>query len=245
MYKALKHIIKLLLPNHFIAKHKTKLRSIVAVFYKGSKYQCNICDFNMRQFIQTENSLKLCPNCGSLSRTRQLWNFLEHVLDYKTVLHFSPTEALKNKIKETTTAIYISSDYAGEFNADKALNVEVIDEPDASYDVVICYHVLEHVINDTKAMSELYRILKPDGICYIQTPFKEGTIYEDYSITSETERLNHFGQKDHVRIYSIEGLKSRLEAVDFKVEIKTIKSEANHKFGFSEEETVIIAHKMY
>jgi SAM-dependent methyltransferase len=244
MYKALKQIIKLLLPNHFSAKHKTKFRKLVAVFYKGSNYTCNICEFNMRQFIRVENNLYLCPNCGSLSRTRQLWNILEQELNNKTVLHFSPTQALKSKIEKTTSANYTSSDYAGEFNADKALNIESIDEPDANYDIVICYHILEHVVNDTKAISELYRILKSNGVCYIQTPFKAGEIYENYSITEETDRLKHFGQRDHVRIYSIEGLKSRLEVAGFQIEIKTAKNKVNNKFGFLEEETIVIASKV-
>ena len=50
--------------------------------------------------------------------------------------------------------------------------------------------------------KELFRVLKPNGTVLIQTPFKDGEIYEDYAITSESERLIHFGQEDHVRIYS-------------------------------------------
>ena len=245
MYKTLKQLIKFILPHRFVEKHKTKLRKIISVFYKGSTYQCNICNFSMRKFIVTENSLNLCPNCGSLSRTRQLWSILKDTLDNKTILHFSPTQALKHRIEKTTSANYTSSDYAGEFNADKTLNIEAINEPDVLYDIVICYHVLEHVINDTKAMAELYRILKPGGLCYIQTPFKDGDIYEDYSITTKLERLKHFGQEDHVRVYSIKGLKSRLESVGFSVKIKTTGYEINNEFGFSEEETIVIATKPF
>ena len=69
---------------------------------------------------------------------------------------------------------YITTDYADEFEAMKCLNIEAIDEPDNQYDIIICYHVLEHIQNDIKAMDELKRITKPGGICIIQTPFKKG-----------------------------------------------------------------------
>ena len=90
-------------------------------------------------------------------------------------------------------------------------------------------------------MSELYRVLKPNGTLLIQTPFKEGEIYEDYSITTEAERLKHFGQEDHVRIYSINGLKDRLQNVGFKIEILQFQEE--DYFGFSDNEQLIIAKK--
>ena len=88
----------------------------------------------------------------------------------------------------------MTSDYAGEFKATKRLNIVAIDEPDDSYDIVICYHILEHIENDLKAMKELKRILKPGGKCFIQTPFKSGDIYENEEVKTEEERLIHFGQ---------------------------------------------------
>lgn len=38
---------------------------------------------------------------------------------------------------------------------------------DASFDVVICSHVYEHVANPKKLFGEIYRVLKPKGICYL------------------------------------------------------------------------------
>jgi 2-polyprenyl-3-methyl-5-hydroxy-6-metoxy-1,4-benzoquinol methylase len=42
--------------------------------------------------------------------------------------------------------------------------------PDASYDVVIAHHVLEHVDNDRQAMSELFRLLRPGGLAVLSVP---------------------------------------------------------------------------
>ena len=69
--------------------------------------------------------------------------------------------------------------------------------------MIICNHVLEHIVNDCKAMRELYRVLKPGGIAILQVPISytiEKT-FEDSSVISEKDRQLIFGQHDHVRIY--------------------------------------------
>lgn len=92
-------------------------------------------------------------------------------------------------------------------------------------------------------MSELYRVLKPNGYCIIQTPFKDGDIYEDLSIDTEAERLKHFGQEDHVRIYSVAGLQSRLEQTGFKVDVRTYTEQPDNYHGFDEYETILVCTK--
>ena len=109
------------------------------------------------------------------------------------------------------------------------------------FDLIICYHILEHVIDDVNAMKELHRVLKPNGTVLIQTPFKEGDIYENYNISSEAERLLHFGQEDHVRIYSIDGLKNRLENSGFTISVTQF--EKDTYLGFSDKETILFATK--
>ena len=92
-----------------------------------------------------------------------------------------------------------------------------------------------------KAMEELHRVLKPNGTCIIQTPFKEGKIYEDFSKKTLKDRLGAFGQEDHVRIYSVAGIEGRLKENGFQnVEIKTFPKE--ERYGFMEE-TILIARK--
>ena len=39
--------------------------------------------------------------------------------------------------------------------------------PDQSIDLIICNHVYEHVPDATILFSEIYRVLKTDGICYL------------------------------------------------------------------------------
>ncbi len=190
-----------------------------------------------------QNGERLCPHCGSLPRTRRLWNLLEHQVPGKKVLHFSPSPSLRSKIQKLSTVDYVTTDYEGEFEAMKRLNIEGIDEPDHSYDIVICYHILEHIPDDIQAMRELYRITKTGGKCYIQTPFKEGDIYENPEILSPANREIHFGQSDHVRIYSVEGLVRRLETVGFEIEVVPFHTTNEDEYGFNKEEYVILANK--
>ena len=39
----------------------------------------------------------------------------------------------------------------------------------SSFDIVVCNHVFEHVIGQRELVSEIYRVLKPNGLCYIAT----------------------------------------------------------------------------
>lgn len=55
--------------------------------------------------------------------------------------------------------------------------------------------MLEHIEDDQSAIKELYRVLKNNAVCLIQCPFKEGDIFEDFSIRTEADRLKHYGQK--------------------------------------------------
>jgi len=109
--------------------------------------------------------------------------------------------------------------------------------------LIICYHILEHITDDYQAINELFRVMKKGASCIVQTPFKDGDIYENPSIINELERLKHFGQKDHVRIYSVNGLKERLTQAGFRVDIKQFNELEDNKFGFKVSEKVLICTK--
>ena len=244
MYEQIKKIVKSIVPKSIIRRNERILRSVVATSYRGDEHECNICNFKMSKFITLENGNKLCPKCGSLPRTRRLWNLIENEIEGKEILHFSPSKSMTSKIRNANTKRYVTTDYEDEFEADKKYDIQSINVSDNSFDIVICYHVLEHIPDDRKAMGELYRILKIGGKCFIQTPFKDGEIYEDDSIVTPEGKLKHFGQKDHLRIYSAEGLKQRLEEVGFEVEIMTFETDTDNRFGFKESEIILIASKI-
>ena len=157
------------------------------------------------------------------------------------VLHFSPSRSVYRLLKKNPDIKYFSTDFENEFIAEYNYDITQIPLEDNFFDLIICYHILEHIENDKKAMAELHRVLKQNGSCIIQTPFKTGDIYEDFSKKTKAERLVAFGQEDHVRVYSVAGLQQRLMESGFKnVEAKTFS--ANVRYGFTEE-TILIASK--
>ncbi|SHJ16472.1 class I SAM-dependent methyltransferase [Algibacter luteus] len=245
MYNSIKKGLKSVIPKRFLIKNEMLFRNIFGVFYKGNNHECNICKKKLRSFIALENQDLLCPFCGSLSRNRRLWQLLQENDAIKgNLLHFSPSRNLYRTLKKKKNINYFSSDFENEFLADYKFDITNIEQKDATFDTIICYHILEHITDDQKAMKELYRVLKPNGKVYIQTPFKTGDIYENDSITTPEERLKHFGQEDHVRVYSIEGLKDRLESNGFNVkQITYSQNEDDLKYGFLSPETVLIANK--
>lgn len=243
MYHSLKKAVKSILPKKLLFNYEDELRRTLTPFYKGDDHECNVCETRLKKFVSLENGDKICPICGSISRTRRLYKLLndEYLKDGMSFLDFSPFRILYKKWKKRKDIQYFSSDFADDFLSDYRFDITNIDSNAESFDLIVCYHILEHIIDDEKAMSELYRVLKANGTALIQTPFKEGDIYEDYSITSDKGRLKHFGQEDHVRIYSILGLEARLKAAGFLVDV--VRFSGDSYFGFAENEVVLVCTK--
>ena len=86
------------------------------------------------------------------------------------------------------------------------MDVQKIPFPENTFDVIFCNHIMEHVEDVNLSLSELYRVLKPEGWGIIQSPInsKRDVTYEDKSITSPAEREKHFGQKDHLREFGLD-----------------------------------------
>ena len=245
MYQKLKQLLKLLVPKRILLKYEDKFRSFYYQLYRGDKFQCNICNRNLSRFILLENGEKICPACGSLPRSRRLWSLLttRFLKDGIRILDFSPSRSIYNILKNNHKIHYTSSDYSGEFLSDEKYDITQLPIRNDTYDLILCYHILEHVENDLSAMNELFRVIKSGGCCLIQTPFKAGDIYEDPAIVSSDDRLKFFGQSDHVRIYSVNGLKERLSKANLLVEIMEFTEKPANKYGFKEKEFVILAYK--
>ncbi|MFA8343923.1 MAG: methyltransferase domain-containing protein [Rhodothermaceae bacterium] len=245
MYTLLKQLVKKVLPSDILIKNEYLIRKAFSFFYKGSDFECNFCKKNYSKFINHNNDL-LCPGCGSSSRTRRLKMFLESEELLKgNILHFSPNR-IEYKTYKKEVENYTTSDFENEFIADEKYDLTNLPDLDNHFDLIICYHILEHIVDDVKAMNELKRVVKETGKVLIQTPYKEGETYEDYSVTSPEDRLKHFGQDDHIRIYSCEGLKARLESTGFKctvIDMANINSDKIKRFGLDNEEKFILAEK--
>jgi SAM-dependent methyltransferase len=245
LYIGLKNLLIKLFPWKIILKNEFLLRKIYSIFFTGYTVFCNVCEKHFSRFIKIQTNDNMCPRCGSLERHRRLWYILNHEIkihQQDRILDFSPSRVLLKKLSSNYPN-YLSTDYHENIQVNKRYDITQLPEPSDSFHWIICYHVLEHIENDTKAMDELYRVLKKDGSVIIQTPFKEGNIYENPGIISSEERTFHFGQEDHVRIYSVNGLKERLETVGFNIKIFEYSADKNNIYGFKPKEFVLIGVK--
>lgn len=185
---------------------------------------CAVCETEIDAFLPGGAVVKRaharCPNCGVLERHRLMALYLRtHTPLFdgaaRRILHVAPEPAIATILRELPNANYLSADLCGD-NVMVRMDLTDIAFPENSFDVIVCSHVLEHIPDDLKAMSEMFRVLSQNGIAVIQVPIYGPTTFEDSSITSEEGRLAAFGQRDHVRKYGLD-LEERLASVGFLV----------------------------
>lgn len=196
-----------------------------ASFDLGYDRYCPICKQHSARFTPygvVPRDDAMCPHCGSLERHRLLWLFLERHPEIffknlpKRMLHVAPEAIIRDKFRKLLGNNYITSDICAGA-ADVQMDICDIKLPDNSFDAIMCNHVLEHVPDDLKAMSEFRRVLTPGGVAFLMVPITVEKTFEDPSITDPEERLRVFGQKDHVRRYGVDFI-DRLRSVGFNVE---------------------------
>ena len=222
-------MIKLILkifPRTFLIKFSFIFQPLLSLLLKGDKFTDPIDGKSFRKFLSYGyNKLRknaLSPSTLSLERHRLLWLYLinETVLFEKKIklLHFAPEQAFYKRFKKLNNIEYDSIDINSPLAKIKA---DICDLPikDNTYDFILCNHVLEHVLDDKKAMSELYRVLKKGGTGIFQVPIdmNRKKTFQDDSITDKLERNKIFGQYDHVRVYGKDYF-NKLENTGFKVQ---------------------------
>ncbi len=244
MYFIIKQILIRMLSRKLLFRLEPCFRCVYGVFYLGKQFQCTICEINLRDFVHHSDQ-KICPNCGSIQRTRKLYQLIKenYLVDKSVILDFSPSRCLYRKWQNIPNINYFSTDISGDFLSDFRYDICHIESSSNRFDLVICYHILEHIEDDIQAMSELFRVIKPGGTCIVQTPFKDGDVYEDETKVSKEDRLLHFGQEDHVRIYSLYALSERLKKVGFQVDVLTLNEKINNRYGLKTNEQILIAKK--
>lgn len=149
-----------------------------------------------------------CPRCGAHDRERHLLLYLQSSgllasLPSLRILHFAPEWNLSRRIAEMVPVQYVKCDlYPGTADVQR-VDIQAMPYADATFDMVIANHVLEHVGDDLKAVSEVARVLKPGGCAVLQTPYSDmlERTWSDPGIISDVARLQAYGQEDHLRLF--------------------------------------------
>ena len=227
----------------------------VSLYLRGNKFTDPIDGKSFRKFLPYgyENQRKnaLSPSTLSLERHRLLWLYLKNETGFFSeklkVLHMAPEQCFLKPFKRLENLTYTTADLYSPI-ADVKADICALPFKDDSFDVVLCNHVLEHIADDQKAMQELYRVLKPNGMGIFQIPqdLSRATTFEDHSITDRKERAKIFGQYDHVRVYGRDYF-NKLRAAGFEVEevdyTKKIAPEKIERFCLSKGEIIPVCFK--
>lgn len=193
----------------------------------GSGHVCYVCGQTSRGFLPFRGGVKFysgfvrdldlvgsdvdhftCPHCGCFDRERHLLMYFDrldlwrHVRNGQ-VLHFAPEQHVAARIRSCGPAQYTMADLMPSRKVVQRMDVRATGLPDDSFDLVICNHVLEHVVDDNVALTELHRVTKPGGVCILQTPYSRilAHSFADPAVDTAALRERFYGQDDHVRVY--------------------------------------------
>lgn len=265
---AFKDLLKTVMPYRLYAPLLSGLRYFTSLRYLGNRFHCPFCDGRFSEFLPNgtdapvltemqvvgggyRNNSK-CPRCRSEDRERLVYLFLQKrkpaVFSAPTsFLHVAPERSLSRKLKSFPNISYTSGDLDSPV-ADLQMDITRIDLPSASFDLIICNHVLEHIPDDGKAMRELHRVTKPGGCAILQVPISpllERTM-EDFSVVDPLQREQRFGQMDHVRIYGRD-YSTRLEFAGWSVATigpnEFLNSDQIKEYALLENESIFVCEK--
>jgi len=210
----------------------------------GRKHKCYICGKTFNKFspykkgsssitpfirelevIGSDVDNFRCLYCASHDRERHIYMFFDKLSLWKefsnaVILHVAPERNLPIQIKKMKPTKYIMGDISPKDSEVKRLDITNIDFQDNYFDFVICNHVLEHVLDYSKAMREIFRVLKNNGKAILQTPFSTilSSTLEDPNICTDELRLKFYGETNHYRLFGSD-LFSYLNKAGFKLNI--------------------------
>nr|WP_321414210.1 methyltransferase domain-containing protein [uncultured Allomuricauda sp.] len=244
-----------LIPRPLLIKMSYWIRPLIVFFLKGNKFTDPIDGKSFKKFLpygyESPRENVLSPSTLSLERHRLLWLYLKNETEFFNapikLLHFAPEQAFYNRFKKLDNLEYTTTDLNSPL-ADVKADICNLPFQNDFFDVILCNHVLEHIPNDTKAMQELYRVLKPGGWGIFQIPqdLKREKTFEDDTITDRKERARIFGQYDHVRIYGRDYF-DKLRSIGFTVEevdyTSTLPKETVEKYRLAKGEIIPLVRK--
>ncbi len=239
------------------------------ILFGGNKYICPICQTRLGKFywIGRENEFFNalggvlgagkrrggCFKCNSTDKERLLFVYLEkkipeYLRDSRfSVLHFGPEKPVKKLFESFVSIDYNPVDYYAEgysYDHDvKQMDVQNILLKDASVNLLICCHVLEHVGDVETALKEIHRVLKPGGTAILQVPLAvnlKRTMELELIIEKEIVNDLIYGQGDHLRLFGLDYLDMITEA---GFEVDKYNFEGQSKFGIPFNDFLIVATK--
>lgn len=210
----------------FRKKVYKEFESVYAKYMLPRKCICFFCNKKFHNYllhgINTDVSRKYripcmgerkggCPWCGSIDKHRWLWWVIENKTHIKNggskILHFAPEQGVMERLKMTGNDYHTGDIVSG--RAELVVDMTNMNFEDETFDYIIASMVLEHITDEESAIKEILRVLKVGGKAILTVPIAldlKKTI-EDSAIKTDEERLQNYGQEDHVRLYGMDIVK--------------------------------------
>lgn len=233
-------------------------RILRACFFHGTQFECPICEWHLRSFTDRRNRGGLlahtpdgyCPRCGTKARHRRMWLYLSENTDILTrkqrLLHVAPRPGLGKRLMNLETVDYVGIGLKPGPAITSLADVSSLPMQDNTFDMVLCMHVLEHVIEDLQAMSEIFRVLRPNGVALISFPLRlDQPTAEDVTVRDPAERKRRFGERGHYRWYGTDA-SDRLRSVGFDVSLdlgSNLSDEHRARYGLRTDENIFHCRK--
>jgi SAM-dependent methyltransferase len=239
----------------------------------GRKKQCYICNRTFNHFTKFRGGSKRrseflkrldivgsdrnnfgCMYCGSHDRERHLFMYFDKLNMWQKmkgakILYFAPEKRLWAKISEQSPLECITADLHPKTEEVKKIDATKIPFSDEKFDVVIANHILEHIPDYSKALSEFYRVLKAGGVAILQTPYSKllKKNFEDENLDTDELRLFFYAQEDHVRVFSEHQFLKSIENEGFNLQIKKYEDlfddHTANIYGVNKKENLILVEK--
>lgn len=256
--------------NRIVNTIQSKLKKkLFLMRHAGKKYTCPFCNYSSKDLENIGYDYEVlknkqviggglraagCYKCGSIDRERLIYIYLKEVFKLfkeskKTlkILHFAPEKRITKIMHSHGFTNYICGDLftEGYVHPEYVQNINVLNIPydDNTFDLLICNHVLEHIIEDSDAMKEMCRVLKPGGTALLQVPISKNSLstIEDENIIDPKMREKFYGQFDHVRLYG-QDYSQRLTDAGFTLNRINI-SKDFAQFGLNVDEDLFVCVK--
>jgi SAM-dependent methyltransferase len=217
----------------------------------GRRYVCPCCGWSLRGFVGqrgfvVSNRDGYCPRCNAKARHRRIWLYLEERAQlsslHRQVLEIAPWPSFARRLRRMSNIRYVGLALDA-----RTPYVTIVGDARAIpagsdvFDLALCVHVLEHVEEDRRVMSELYRVLKPGGVAIVTVPLRlDRPTHEDASITDPLEQERVFGEQGHVRWYGLD-LRDRLADAGFEVTLDLaadVPESVRSRFGLRNDENI-------
>lgn len=244
------------LPRPMLIRLSIWARPILVWMYRGNKFTDPIDGNSYKAFLpygyEKQRQNVLSPGTLSLERHRLMWLYLQQETNFFSaplkVLHMAPEQSFYKRFRALKNLDYTTCDLDSPI-ADVKADIQNLPFENDSFDVIFCNHVLEHVEDDKKALHELYRVMKPGGWGILQVPirYQQEKTFEDPTITDRKERIEKFGQYDHVRVYGRDYYE-KLATIGFQVEqvnlSENLTDEEIKRFALEKNEILPVVRKI-